>query len=247
MRKKLGLNIDHIATLRQVRKAEFPDPVEAACIAELAGVDGITVHLREDRRHIQDRDVYLLRSILKTRLNLEMALNPDIIEIALKVIPDDVCIVPEKREELTTEGGLDVIKNIKTLREVIPEMHKKEIVVSLFVDPDKSQIEASKEVGADYIEIHTGRYSDARDEKYVAKELGHIMESAQYAASLGLRVNAGHGLNYKNVYSIALIDEIEVLNIGHSIIARAVLVGLEKAVRDMFVILDRANVDSQKK
>jgi len=247
MRKKLGLNIDHIATLRQVRKAEFPDPVEAACIAELAGVDGITVHLREDRRHIQDRDVYLLRSILKTRLNLEMALNPDIIEIALKVIPDDVCIVPEKREELTTEGGLDVIKNIKTLREVIPEMHKKEIVVSLFVDPDKSQIEASKEVGADYIEIHTGRYSDARDEKSVAKELGHIMESAQYAASLGLRVNAGHGLNYKNVYSIALIDEIEVLNIGHSIIARAVLVGLEKAVRDMFVILDRANVDSQKK
>jgi len=247
MRKKLGLNIDHIATLRQVRKAEFPDPVEAACIAELAGVDGITIHLREDRRHIQDRDVYLLRSILKTRLNLEMALNPDIIEIALKVIPDDVCIVPEKREELTTEGGLDVIKNIKTLREVIPEMHKKEIVVSLFVDPDKSQIEASKEVGADYIEIHTGRYSDARDEKSVAKELGHIMESAQYAASLGLRVNAGHGLNYKNVYSIALIDEIEVLNIGHSIIARAVLVGLEKAVRDMFVILDRANVDSQKK
>ncbi len=245
MRKKLGLNIDHIATLRQVRKSEYPDPVEAACIAELAGVDGITIHLREDRRHIQDRDVYLLRSILKTRMNLEMALNPDIIEIALKVVPDDVCIVPEKREELTTEGGLDVIKNIETLKRVIPEMHKKGIIVSLFVDPDKHQIDASKGVGADYIEIHTGRYADAKEEKTIAKELGHIMESAQYAASLGLGVNAGHGLNYRNVYSIALIDEIETLNIGHSIIARAAIVGLKKAIYDMLDILDRANLDAK--
>lgn len=247
MRKKLGLNIDHIATLRQVRKAEYPDPVKAACIAELSGVDGITVHLREDRRHIQDRDVYLLRSILKTRLNLEMALNQDIIEIALKVIPDDVCIVPEKREELTTEGGLNVLKNMKLLKDVIPAMHEKGIVISLFVDPDKQQIEASKEAGADYVEIHTGRYADAESNKLAAKELGQIMESAQYAVSLGLGVNAGHGLNYENVYSIALIDEIETLNIGHSIIARAAFVGLEKAVRDMLTILDRANVDAQKR
>ncbi len=247
MRKRLGLNIDHVATLREARKAVYPDPVEAAVLAELSGVDSITVHLREDRRHIQDRDVILLRQTVKTKLNLEMALNPDIIEAALKIIPDDVCIVPEKREEITTEGGLDVIKNRKNLLGTIPRLHEKGIVVSLFIDPDKAQIEASRETGADYIEIHTGKYAEAKGIKAVNHELSQVIESARYAFSLGLRVNAGHGLSYANVYPIALIEEIETLNIGHSIISRAVLTGLEKAVLDMLSILEKAHTESQHK
>ena len=240
--KKLGLNIDHIATLREARHAEYPDPAAAAVIAELSGVDGITVHLREDRRHIQDRDVILLREIVKTRLNLEMALHPDIIKTALKIVPDDVCIVPEKREEITTEGGLDVIKNKAVLLDVIPSFHEKGIKVSLFIDPDKYQIEASKETGADYIELHTGRY--ASNNASMNRELSSLIECSGFASSLRLGVNAGHGLDYKNVYSVAMIEEIETLNIGHSIISRAVLSGLEKAISEMIAILERARADS---
>ncbi len=244
MRKRLGLNIDHIATLRQARNAEYPDPVAAAIISELAGVDGITVHLREDRRHIQDRDVELLRRIVKVRLNLEMALNPDIIKAAVRIAPDDVCIVPEKREEITTEGGLDVKRYNRELMDTIPLLHEKGIVVSLFIDPDKSQIEASKSTGADYIEIHTGSYAGAKRTEEINLELSKIIECSSFASSVGLGVNAGHGLNYLNTYPIAMIGEIDTLNIGHSIISRAVLTGLDPAVKEMLSILDRANADS---
>jgi len=244
MIKKLGLNIDHIATLREARHADYPDPAAAAVIAELSGVDGITVHLREDRRHIKDRDVYLLREIVKVRFNLEMALQPDIIETAIKIVPDDVCIVPEKREEITTEGGLDVIKNIENLKNVIPQFHEKGITVSLFIDPDKAQIETAKNVGADFIELHTGRYSSSRSTEIKNSELSALIECAGFASSTGLGVNAGHGLNYNNVYQVAMIEEIETLNIGHSIISRAVISGLEKALSDMIAILERARADS---
>lgn len=233
MRKKLGVNIDHIATLREARKTNYPDPVEAAVFAELAGADGITAHLREDRRHIQDRDIYILRSTLKTSLNLEMALNPSILEIALKVLPDEVCIVPENREEVTTEGGLDVIANRAKLREFVPALQEKRIVVSLFVDPDPRQIEAAVDCGAEFIEIHTGSYADAKDEIATHAEFEKVRNAAGFAVSIGLRVNAGHGLNYRNVAPICQIPQIEALNIGHSIVSRAVYVGLERAVRDM--------------
>ncbi len=237
MRKKLGVNIDHVATLRQVRKSDSPDPLYAAVLAELAGADSITAHLREDRRHIQDRDVYLLRNALKTRLNLEMSVNPDIVDIAMKIVPDDVCIVPERREEITTEGGLDAVKNSSVLKEVISGLKKKGVIVSLFIDAEKDQIEASREAGSDYIEIHTGRYADASGELEINKELNNVINAAKYAASIGLRVNAGHGLNYKNVREVACISEIETLNIGHSIIGRALFTGLEKAVRDMIELI----------
>jgi pyridoxine 5-phosphate synthase len=237
MIKKLGLNIDHVATLREARKASYPDPVAAAVIAQLSGVDGITVHLREDRRHIQDRDVYLLKEIVKIRFNLEMALHPDIIDTALKIVPDDVCIVPEKREEITTEGGLDVIRNKQELMRVIPLLREKGIKVSLFIDPDRSQIESSKEAGADYIELHTGRYASSPEGEIRDRELSALKDCAGLAVSMGLGVNAGHGLDYSNVYDITLIKEIETLNIGHSIISRAVFTGLEKALSEMRSIL----------
>ncbi|OHD53703.1 MAG: pyridoxine 5'-phosphate synthase [Spirochaetes bacterium GWF1_51_8] len=237
MRKKLGVNIDHVATLREARKAQYPDPVEAAVIAELAGADGITIHLREDRRHIQDRDVYVLRSTVKSSLNLEMALNPDVLEIALKVMPDDVCIVPENREEVTTEGGLDAAANMDKLREFIPALRDKRIAVSLFIDPDPRQVEASKAAGADYIEIHTGRYADAKSESERLAELEKIRNAAGFAQSLGLRVNAGHGLHYLNTAAVCAIPQIETLNIGHSIISRAVYVGLDRAIRDMLGVM----------
>lgn len=244
MRKKLGLNIDHVATVRQARKAEYPDPVYAAILAELAGVDGITVHLREDRRHIQDRDVTLLRQTLQTRLNLEMALHPEIVDIAYNLSPQDVCIVPEKREEITTEGGLDVLRNQSELKKVITKLNSKDIEVSIFIDPEASQIKASKESGAQAIEIHTGCYANAGNEKERLSELDKIRKMSEYAVSLGLKVNAGHGLNYHNVYDIALIGELDTLNIGHSIIGRAVYVGIDRAVKDMLEILDRANRDN---
>jgi pyridoxine 5-phosphate synthase len=233
MRKKLGVNIDHIATLREARKAGFPDPVEAAVFAELAGADGITVHLREDRRHIQDRDVYLLRSTVKTLINLEMALNPSILEIALKVLPDEVCIVPENREEVTTEGGLDVIASREKLREFVPALQAKNIIVSIFIDPDPRQIEAAVDCGAEFIEIHTGSYADAKGETAMHAEFEKVRNAAGFAQSIGLRVNAGHGLNYRNVAPVCGIPQIETLNIGHSIVSRAVYTGLERAVRDM--------------
>ena len=247
MRKKLGVNIDHVATIRQARMADYPDPVHAAAIAELAGADGITIHLREDRRHIQERDVQILKKSVKTSLNLEMALNPEIVEIALEIAPNEVCIVPEKRQEVTTEGGLDVIGNREKLSEIVPRLQKKGIEVSLFIDPNRDQLQASRDVGARVVELHTGSYANARPGKEAAAELKKIAEAAKFGASIGLQVNAGHGLHYQNVYAIAEIAEIDTLNIGHSIISQAIFVGLDRAVRDMIAILDRANIDGIRK
>ncbi|HOL22105.1 MAG TPA: pyridoxine 5'-phosphate synthase [bacterium] len=236
---KLGVNIDHIATLRQARRGENPDPVYAACICELAGCDSIVCHLREDRRHIQDRDVYVLKKVVKTRLNLEMALSEEIIKIALDVKPHQVTLVPEKREELTTEGGLDVIKNFEKIKSSVRKFQDSGIKVSLFIEPDERQIQASKETGADFIEIHTGRYADARTEEDINRELDKIARATDYALSTGIRVNAGHGLDYHNTAPVCRIKGIEELNIGYSIIGRAVFVGLERAVKEMLEIVRR--------
>ena len=229
----LAINVDHVATIRQARGGAEPDPVLAAGICELAGAKGIVVHLREDRRHIQDRDIYLLRDTIKTRMNLEMANVKEIVEIALDIVPDMITLVPEKRKELTTEGGLDVIKNEKKLRKTISKMRKAGIPVSIFIDPDASQIEAALEVGATYVELHTGRYCDAKNEKIRDREFHLIEESAELAFSSGLRVNAGHGLDYRTTTRIAALDTIEELSIGHAIMARAIFVGLDQAVREM--------------
>ncbi len=237
MGKKLGLNIDHVATLREARKIDFPDPVYAAVIAELSGVDGITAHLREDRRHIKERDVYLLRQILKTRLNLEMSLNDDIIKIALDLKPNEVCIVPENRLEITTEGGLDVIKNKEKLKDVIKEFKKSGIIVSIFVDPIENQIEEAKNLLSDYVELNTGRYSEAKREEDFFNELNKIKRATSFATSIGINVNAGHGLNYRNVGEIVKIEAIETLNIGHSIISYSIYVGLEKAIKEMLTLI----------
>ena len=230
---KLGVNIDHIATLRQARKIGIPDLIEAAKICENSGADGITVHLREDRRHIQDEDVYNLRKIVKTKLNLEMSISKDIVEVALDVKPDEVCIVPEKRQELTTEGGLDVISKKEKIKDVIKKLKSKGIIVSLFIDPDIKQVKKAKEIGADCIEIHTGRYANAINKKQKDKELEKIIHAGKFAIENGLILNAGHGLDYKNVVPIAKIQGMNTLNIGFSIIARAVFVGLENAVKEM--------------
>jgi len=230
---RLHVNIDHVATLRQARRSEEPDPVSAASICELAGADGITVHLREDRRHIQDRDVLILRKTIKTLLNLEMALTEEIIEVALNIVPNQVCIVPEKRQELTTEGGLDVAGSAQALEAAIPRFKEAGIEVSLFVDPMPEPIEAAAQIEADFIELHTGSYANASTPKGRKSELDRLATSAQYAESLGLRVNAGHGLDYRNVLPIAQIPQIEELNIGYSIICRSVYVGLDQAVREM--------------
>ena len=229
---KLGVNIDHVATIRQARGGTEPDPVAAAAIAELAGADGITVHLREDRRHIQDRDVMILRSTLQTHLNLEMAATDDMVAIAMKVVPDYVTLVPEKRQELTTEGGLDVAKYSQLLTRQIGLLHQAGIMVSLFIDPDLEQLKASARVKADYIEIHTGSYCEAKGAAKDA-ELGQIEETIKAGLKLGLRVNAGHGLNYQNIRPLLALGGVEEYNIGHSIISRAVLVGLDRAVREM--------------
>ncbi len=243
--KKLGVNIDHIATLRQARMADYPDPVTAAAVAELAGADQITVHLREDRRHIQDRDVFLLRSTIQSRMNLEMTLDPEIVDIALKVVPDEVCVVPERRQEVTTEGGLDVIADFGRLKKTVSRMKDKGILVSIFIDPDLKQLEAATRSGAGYVELHTGRYANAATGEARSAELARLIEAAEFAAGAGLVVNAGHGLDYFNTYDVAVIPEIETLNIGHSIIAKAVLVGLDRAVRDMKDILLRAETTRQ--
>ena len=235
---KLGVNIDHVATVRQARGISEPDPVAAAVLAELAGADGITIHLREDRRHIQDRDVFLLRQIIKTRLNLEMALAAEIIAIAEQVKPESVTLVPEKREELTTEGGLDVIGQREAVKDAVRRFQQHGIIVSLFIDPDPDQIQAARQVGTDFIEIHTGRYCDAGSSEAQDKEFNQIEAACVLARSLNLGVNAGHGLNYRNVQPIAAIPGIHELNIGHSIIGRAVLVGLERAVREMKSLLE---------
>jgi pyridoxine 5-phosphate synthase len=230
---RLGVNIDHVATIRRARGGAEPDPVAAAVIAELAGADGIIVHLREDRRHIQDRDLKLLRQTVSTKLNLEMAATDEMIAIALSVKPDMCTLVPEKRQELTTEGGLDVRLNLSSVEKTVEKLQDGGISVSLFIDPDPDQIKAANKVGADCVEIHTGSFSEAGDWKSEERELIKIENSVKLAAKLGMGVSAGHGLNYINIKKVAALGGIEELNIGHSIISKAVLVGLDRAVRDM--------------
>jgi len=229
----LGVNIDHIATIRQARRTVEPDPVAAAVLAELAGADGITAHLREDRRHIQDRDVRLLRQTVRTHLNLEMAPTEEMVNIALDIKPDYVTLVPEKREEVTTEGGLDIVSQVSRIASIVDELQTAGIPVSLFIDADQAQIAASARVKAKFIELHTGTYAEAKDEVGRQRELDILAKACAQAIVAGLRVNAGHGLTYWNVYPIACIRGMEELNIGHSIISRAALVGLERAVREM--------------
>lgn len=237
---RLGVNIDHIATLRNARGVRYPDPVHAAAIAEQAGADGITIHLREDRRHIMDRDVRMLKQTLNVPMNLEMAVTDEMLAIAEEIKPRYCCLVPEKREELTTEGGLDVAGQLNTVTAAVERLAAAGITVSLFIDANEQQIDAAKASGAPLIELHTGQYAEAETLAEQTKELRKIAEGARYAAGLGLQVNAGHGLHYHNTLEIAQIAEIEELNIGHAIIARAVLVGLETAVRDMKNILNKA-------
>ena len=234
---RLSVNIDHIATIRQARKGSEPDPVAAALLAEFAGAEGIIAHLREDRRHIQDRDLRLLRETVQTKLNLEMAATDEMQRIALEVKPNITTLVPEKREELTTEGGLEVASRTDFMRSFISRLQQGGVVVSLFIDPDDKQIAAARKSGADWVEIHTGAYANANTEKDREREFVKISEAAKLAGSLGLRVGAGHGLNYTNVRKIARIPEVEELNIGHSIISRAALVGLERAVREMRALI----------
>lgn len=235
---RLAVNIDHIATIRQARKAREPEPLAAAVIAEMAGAQGITVHLRSDRRHIQDRDLDGLRHSIATKLNVEMAATDEMQRIALKVRPDQVTLVPERPQELTTEGGLDIVQHAEGARAFTKAMQSAGIAVSIFLDPDDAQVRKAKEIGADAIEINTGKYAEAtaRD---ATRELARIVTAARLGAELGLEVLAGHGLNYTNVIRIAEIPQIVELNIGHSIVARAALVGMERAVRDMVALLGR--------
>lgn len=233
---KLGVNIDHVATIREARKIREPDPIAAAVLAELAGCHGITAHLREDRRHIQDRDIRLLRGMVTTRLNLEMAPTPEMVQFAIDVQPDMTTLVPENRAEVTTEGGLNVAAKIDELSRAIATLKNNDIKVSVFIDPETDQVKAAKKVGADFVEFHTGKYSNAYDigdSNEVEKELSALQDMTLLANKYGLRVNAGHGLNYRNVGPIAAIPNIEELNIGHSIIGRSVLVGLNRAVKEM--------------
>lgn len=232
-RLDLGVNIDHIATLRQARGTRYPSPIEAALLAETAGADSITLHLREDRRHIQDQDVFLLREALKTRMNLEMALTDEMLEIALKVKPHDVCLVPEKREELTTEGGLNIIQEQSRVQRFTQTLQAAGIRVSLFIDANPAQIEAAVQAGAQAIELHTGRFAEATTEIMQQNERKLIKKMAQLGVQSGLKVNAGHGLHYHNVQAIAKIEQISELNIGHAIVAQALFVGWENAVREM--------------
>ncbi len=236
----LGVNIDHVATLRNARGTKYPDPVHAAEIAERAGADGITIHLREDRRHILDRDVRILAETIQTRMNLEMAVTDEMVNIALETKPEYVCLVPEKREELTTEGGLDVVGHLDKIKAATEKLTAAGIKVSLFIDPEQSQIDASKAAGAPFVELHTGHYAEATDDKELAKELERIAQAARYADSQGITVNAGHGLTYHNVGPIAALPEIYELNIGHSIVGRAVFDGLHKAVADMKAVMEQA-------
>lgn len=229
----LGVNIDHVATLRQARGTRYPDPVQAAIEAEQAGADSITVHLREDRRHIQERDVEMLANVVLTRINLEMATTDEMIAYAERLRPADCCLVPERREELTTEGGLEVAANVPRLKDACTQLKEAGIRVSLFIEADKNQIDAAREVGAPAIEIHTGHYADASDGKTQKEIFARICEGVDYAHTIGLQVNAGHGLNYQNVKPVAALGPIQELNIGHAIIARAVFTGLPEAVREI--------------
>jgi len=230
---RLGVNIDHVATLRQARRAPEPDPIQAAVLAELGGADGITVHLRADRRHIQDRDVEILRQVVKTRLNVETAATQEMMRIALTVKPNQVTLVPERREEVTTEGGLDVVLNSVQLRPVVRTLQEGGIHVSLFVDPNPEQVKESHKIDAQAIEINTAAYADALDDRSRDQALRIVVDAARLGRKLGLEVHAGHGLTYRNVRAIAAVSEITELNIGHNIVARAVLVGMERAVREM--------------
>jgi pyridoxine 5-phosphate synthase len=235
---KLGVNIDHIATLREVRGGIEPEPVFAALICQQAGADSIVVHLRQDRRHIKERDLYILKEVVKTKLNLEMSIVPEIVEIACKVKPNQATLVPEKRQEITTEGGLDVVSNFKKIKPVLERLKKAGIEVSLFIDPVRIQIDAAKKVGAKMIELHTGRYAEAKNNKEQDKYFKELESATHYAKEKGLQVFAGHGLNYYNVSRIIKIKEIEELNIGYSIVCRAVIVGLEQAVRGMKALIN---------
>lgn len=234
---QLGVNIDHVATVRQARKTYEPDPVWAAVEAELGGADQITVHLREDRRHIQERDIEVLMKTVQTRVNLELAVASDVVKFALKVKPQCACLVPERREEVTTEGGLDAAGALGKVKETVKKLSGAGIIASLFIDPDEKQIEAAAKSGAPFIEIHTGTYANARREADIEKALKAIVDGAAQARSLGLRVNAGHGLNYRNVIPVAAIEGMEELNIGHAIIARAMFVGMREAVREMKTLI----------
>ena len=242
----LGVNIDHIATLRQARLTRYPDPVQAALLAEQAGADSITVHLREDRRHIQERDIELLRQVMLTPMNLEMAITEKMLAFAENVKPEFCCLVPESREELTTEGGLDVAGQISRAKQACERLKAAEIRVSLFIDADEKQINAARDVGAEVIELHTGHFADAEYGKKTDIELARIISGVEQAISLGLKVNAGHGLNYQNVSRIAQIPDIDELNIGHGIIARAVFTGLGEAVKEIKTIMQatRTPLDS---
>jgi pyridoxine 5-phosphate synthase len=234
---RLGVNVDHVATLRQARKVGYPDPVTAAALAELAGAGQITIHLREDRRHIQERDLKILRETCQTLLNLEMAATQEMVKVAYEYKPDVVTLVPERREELTTEGGLDVNSQKDAISRVVKTLKDGEIAVSLFIDPDLDQVKASHKVSADRVELHTGRYCEAHNEKERQRELSRIIDCAKASTRLGMGCAAGHGLNYDNVRAVARVAEIDELNIGHAIVARAVLVGFDRAVREMVELL----------
>ena len=236
----LGVNIDHIATLRQARGTLYPEPVQAALVAEQAGADGITAHLREDRRHIQDRDIFLLKDMLHTRLNMEMAVTDEMVGIAVKVQPYACCLVPEKREELTTEGGLDVSGNLNRMQWACDKLRGAGVEVSLFIDPDEAQIDAAVKAGAPVVELHTGCYAEAKHPAQQTEELARIRKAAHYAHNAGLKVNAGHGLNFYNVEAICAIPEIIELNIGHSIIAQALFTGLTQTVIDLKQLMRQA-------
>ena len=240
---ELGINIDHVATLRNARGTTYPDPLRAARLAEEAGADLITLHLREDRRHIKDADLMALRPLIKTRMNLECAVTPEMINIACQVKPHDVCLVPEKREEVTTEGGLDVLGHYAAVEAATKQLKSAGIRVSLFIDPDKKQIEAAKDVGATVVELHTGRYADVSGEEQI-KELERIKKAAQYGVSIGLRVNAGHGRHEGNVSPIAAISDLSELNIGHAIVAEALVKGWQNAITDMKALMVKARAKS---
>ena len=237
MKTRLNVNVDHVATLRQARMGSEPDPVAAAAAAELAGASGVVIHLREDRRHIQERDLSLLRQTVRTKLNMEMAVTDEMVGIANETLPDVVTLVPEKRQEITTEGGLDVCGDTERIAAAIEKLKSAGLFVSIFIDPNPDQISASAQTGAHMVELHTGSYANARDETEMMMELDKIRKSTEDALSHRLRVSAGHGLNYVNVTAVSQIDGIEELNIGHSIISRAVFSGMEKAVRDMIDLL----------
>jgi pyridoxine 5-phosphate synthase len=240
---ELGINIDHVATLRNARGTTYPDPLRAARLAEEAGADLITLHLREDRRHIKDADLMALRPLIKTRMNLECAVTPEMINIACQVKPHDVCLVPEKREEVTTEGGLDILGHYAAVEAAIKQLKSAGIRVSLFIDPDEKQIQAARDVGATVVELHTGRYADVSGEEQI-KELERIKKAAQYGVSIGLRVNAGHGLHEGNVMPIAAISDLSELNIGHAIVAEALFKGWQNAITDMKALMVKARAKS---